>query len=267
MPHLPIEEWIALLRTFYNEYGYLLVFFSSLAENTFLLGLVLPGGSLVLLGAFYARLGTLNLGLVILFATLGTIGGYHVDYLLGRFVLARPLARLGHTSFGRRLRLRAYLRLSSMRLHKYGGAAILISHLTGHIRSFVAISAGMIRLPYRTFLTFEIIASALWNTLYALLGYFVATQIDQLTTLIQRVGWLLFGIVVVCYLAWYFLGKRYSKRIWQASYRYTHRKRRAEESSANQEHKQEFSLLPQGAKEARASGEGDSPGDVSQTHR
>src|SRR6059036_1518594 len=89
MPTLPFHELIKLFGEFYDQYGYLVVFLGTLGENTAFLGFLLPGNSLALLGAVYARLGTLNLEWVILLATLGTISGYHIDYLLGRFVLAR----------------------------------------------------------------------------------------------------------------------------------------------------------------------------------
>ncbi|WP_040447567.1 hypothetical protein [Ktedonobacter racemifer] len=92
-----VIEW---LKLYYDQYGYLIVFLSTLSENTALLGLVLPGNSLALLGAFYARIGTLNLGLVIFFATMGTIADYHVDYLLGRFALKGPCIVLGIAPWG-----------------------------------------------------------------------------------------------------------------------------------------------------------------------
>src|SRR5579875_1827901 len=89
MPAFSLNEWIRILGEFYSHYGYLTVFLGTLGENTAFLGLLLPGNSLALLGAMYARLGTLQLGWVILLATLGTVCGYHIDYLFGRFVLAR----------------------------------------------------------------------------------------------------------------------------------------------------------------------------------
>ena len=67
-------EWLGSL---YNQYGYLIVFLGALGENTAFLGLILPGGTLALLGAFYARAGTLNIGWVIFFAWIGTVLGYH----------------------------------------------------------------------------------------------------------------------------------------------------------------------------------------------
>src|SRR2546426_1161592 len=118
MQALPLNEWIELLGEFYNQYGYLTVFLGTLGENTALLGLLLPGNSLALLGAMYARLGTLNLGLVIFLATLGTVLGYHL-----------------------------------------------------------------------------------------------ATEIDRLQMLIERVGWVLFGVLVLLFLAWRFFGQRIRLRL------------------------------------------------------
>lgn len=214
MPHL--REWIDLLAGFYDHYGYGLVFLGSLGENTALLGLVLPGGTLALLGAFYARLGTLSLGWVIFFAWVGTVLGYHIDYLLGRFVLAHVAARWSASRLGRRLRLAGRIRLARTLLAKHGGKAILISHLIGHLRSFVALSAGLTRMRYSTFLAFELAGALVWNTLYCLLGYFAGTQIDHLQLLFERFGWVALGILAILFLAWRFLRQRMKQRLLQA---------------------------------------------------
>ena len=174
MPTIPIHEWIQALGAFYDRYGYLVVFLGTFGENTSLLGLLLPGNTLALLGAFYAREGTLSISLVILFATLGTIAGYHVDYLVGRFLLNRFSATWSASRLGRKLRLAARLRLTRRFLTKHGGKAILLSHAVGHMRSFVAVSAGMTMMPYPRFLVYEGIAATRWNILFCLAWYLIA---------------------------------------------------------------------------------------------
>jgi membrane protein DedA with SNARE-associated domain len=169
---LDIDQWIELLGTLYDRWGYLIVFLGSLLENTALLGLFLPGASLALLGAFYAQQGTLQLGWVIFFAWAGTVLGYHADYLLGRLLLTRLLGRWDDSWLGRRLRLAARVRLGGRFLTRHGGKAILLSHVVGHVRSFVALSAGATHMRYRRFLAFELVAALLWNTAFCLLGYF-----------------------------------------------------------------------------------------------
>ena len=215
MPTFSLHEWIELLSQFYHDYGYLTVFLGTMGENTALLGLLLTGNALALLGAVYARLGTLNLGWVICLAFLGTVVGYHLDYLLGRFVLARAATRWSTSRLGRRVRLAARLRLARLLIAKHGGKAILISHLAGQLRSFVALSAGTTGMNYRRFLGYELVAAAVWNTAFCLLGYLLAAEIDRLQMLIERVGWALLGVLVLMFLSWRFFGGRMKQRLRQ----------------------------------------------------
>lgn len=203
-----IEEWIALLEAWYGTYGYMLVFAGALAENTALLGLLLPGGTLAALGAFYARAGTLNLAWVIVFAWLGTVLGYHVDYLLGRYALDRLVVRWGHTPLGRRLRLAGRVRLARAFLAKHGGKAILLSHAAGHLRSFVALSAGTTSMPYMRFLTFELVAALLWNSAFCAIGYLVGTEFEHLLVLFERVGWIWLTVLGAGLVLWHVLRSR-----------------------------------------------------------
>lgn len=197
-----LEHLIDLLRNLYDQYGYLIVFLGALGENTALLGLALPGGTLALLGAFYARQGTLDLAWVIFFAWMGTVLGYHADYLLGRFALGKVMLRWGDSRLGRRMRLAGRLRLGRRLLAKYGGRAILLSHIVGHIRSFVALSAGATRMPYRRFLSFELVAALLWNTAFCLIGYIAGAEYDRILSIIERAGWIIAGVVVLAILVW-----------------------------------------------------------------
>jgi membrane protein DedA with SNARE-associated domain len=197
-----IAELIARLGSLYDQYGYLIVFLGTLGENTALVGLILPGNTLALLGAFYARAGTLNIGWVIFAAWLGTVLGYHVDYLIGRFLLGRYAPAWSASRLGRRFRLAARLRLGQRMLRKYGGRTIFISHVIGHLRSFVALSAGMTRMRYRRFLGYELIAALFWTGGYCLLGYLLGAQFQALQGMIEQWGLLLIPALVALYLGW-----------------------------------------------------------------
>ncbi len=152
---------------------------------------------------------------MIFFASIGTVLGYHIDYFFGRLVLARASSRWSASRIGRRMRLAGRLRLARILLAKHGGKAILISHLIGHLRSFVALSAGMSRMNYRRFLGYELVAAAVWNTAFCLLGYLLAGEIDRLHVLIERAGWVIVGVLVLLFIAWRFLRQRVRQRIRQ----------------------------------------------------
>jgi membrane protein DedA with SNARE-associated domain len=208
-----ITELVARLGGLYEQYGYLIVFLGALGENTAVVGLILPGGTLALLGAFYARAGTLNIGWVILVAWLGTVLGYHVDYLIGRFLLGRYAPAWSASRIGRRLRLAGRLRLGQRMLRKYGGRTIFVSHAIGQLRSFVALSAGMTRMRYRNFLGYELISALFWTGGYCLLGYFLGAQFDALQGAIEHWGIVLAGALVALYLGWRVVGPRIRQRL------------------------------------------------------
>lgn len=213
MPTPTIHEWTKFLSTFYDQYGYLVIFLGTLGENTAVLGFLLPGNALAILGAAYARLGTLNLGWVILIASLGTILGYHIDYFMGRFVLVRVANRWSASRFGRQIRLAGRMRLGRKVLAKHGGKAILVSHLIGHLRSFVALSAGMTQMRYLRFLGFEVIAATVWNTAFCLVGYFVATEIGRLYVILERSGLVIVGILLALFFMWRIFGQHTKQRL------------------------------------------------------
>jgi membrane protein DedA with SNARE-associated domain len=203
-----VKEWIALVGSWYDTYGYILVFVGALAENTALLGLFLPGGTLAALGAFYARVGTLNLVWVIVLAWLGTVLGYHVDYLLGRFALSRLLGHWGTTPLGRRLRLAGRVRLARAFLAKHGGKAILLSHTAGHLRSFVALSAGATHMAYARFLAFELVAALIWNSAFCAVGYLVGAELNRLLAIFERIGWISLVLLGAGLVLWYVARRR-----------------------------------------------------------
>ena len=207
-----ITNLIDALAPLYNQWGYLIVFLGVLGENTAVLGLVLPGGTLALLGAFYARQGTLALPLVVLFAWLGTTLGYSADYLLGRYALGRVMPLVTSSRLGRRLRLAGRLRQARRLLARHGGKAIMISHTFGHVRSFVALTAGMTHMRYRRFLAFELVAALLWNTGYCLLGYLAGAERERLQLFIERGGWIALAVLALAYLFWRFVLPRLRSR-------------------------------------------------------
>lgn len=192
-----VEDWIALVGSWYATFGYPLVFAGALGENTALLGLILPGGTLAALGAFYARAGTLNIAWVILLAWLGTIAGYHVDYLVGRYALSRGLERWGRSPLGQRLRLPGRMRLARGFLARHGGKAILLSHTVGHLRSFVALSAGATHMSYPRFLAFEAVAALIWSSLFCAVGYLIGAELGVFLAILERIGWSTFALIVV----------------------------------------------------------------------
>lgn len=195
MPDL--SHVVDLLRAAYGTWGYPLILVGALLENTALLGLILPGGSLVLLGAVYAHQGVLSLPLVLLLGWLGMVLGTSVDYALGRWGLG---SALGHTRLMRRLEPK--LAEAERFLDRHGAWALLLAHFIGHIRSFVAITAGASRLPYRRFLLYEGLAALAWNLIWVGAGYLVGENLGVLQRVTGGAGLVILALVVAGYVTY-----------------------------------------------------------------
>ena len=186
-----------MLLPFYGTYGYPIVWFAATLENTFIITWIVPGGTMVLLGGVYAQRGALDLPLVILAGWLGTFCGASIDYAIGRFgERTWPINRLLADK-----NVSVPLGRAGEMLARYGLWALMVSHFIGQVRSLVAVSAGLTRLPYWRFALYEAPAALAWATLYGLGGYFLADQIPLFEWILQRFGFVI-AILTVAFLAY-----------------------------------------------------------------
>ena len=77
-----------------------------------------------------------------------------------------------------------------------------MSYIVGHVRSFVALSAGATHMPYRRFLAFEMVAALLWNIGFSLLGYLAGAEYDRIMQIVERAGWIIAVVVIAGLLIW-----------------------------------------------------------------
>jgi membrane-associated protein len=197
LPRVPtLTEWIALLGGFYEGWGYPLVLVAAALENTLLVTFFFPGGTMVLLGGVYARLGTLYLPLVILVGWIGTFLGASFDYAVGRLGERGPFARVL-----RRRELQPPLARARALLDRYGFLALLGSHFVSQIRSLVAVAAGATGMPYWRFAMYEAPAALAWSTVYGIGGYLLADQLPLFEQIMSRFGWAV-ALAVGAFLAW-----------------------------------------------------------------
>src|SRR3954451_7938002 len=200
---LDLHHVVDALRAAYGTWGYPLVLVGALLENTALLGLILPGGSLVLLGAVYAQQGVLALPLVLVLGWLGMVLGTSLDYAVGRWALR---STLGHTRL--MARLEPKLGEAERFLERHGAWAFLLAHFIGHVRSFVALTAGTSRLPYRRFLRYEALAALAWNLVWVMAGYLVGAHLGLLQRLMSGAGLAVVLVVVAGYLAYRLVARK-----------------------------------------------------------
>lgn len=163
------------------------------AEAAFLLGMILPGETALLVGGFLAHEGVLDVRIMLVVAVVCAIAGDSVGYEFGRrFGPALRRSRLGRwVGEGRWETADAFLR-------RHGGKAVLIGRATALLRALVPSMAGMARVPYaRVFLPWNAVGGLLWGAGCVALGYAFAASLPTVEQYL-RIGPLpVVAIVVV----------------------------------------------------------------------
>ena len=190
-----------------GHWGYLVIFLVVALECQAVLGLAMPGESLVLVGGFFAEQGTFDLAVLVTVISLAAIIGDSLGYELGRH-----LGRAWLLKFGGRFGLRQeHLdRVDKFFLH-HGGKAVFSSHFLHLFRSLMPFAAGSRRVPYLKFLTFNAMGCIVWASLFAVLGYLAGKSWRIAAQWVGRAGEIV-GVVLLFVLVFGWLWRRLSRR-------------------------------------------------------
>ncbi len=163
------------VETIVRSGGLLLIGAIVFAESGLLIGFFLPGDTLLFTAGFFAAQGQLPLGWLILVVVLAAIIGDSVGYSIGR--------RTGHHIFRKEdgiLFRKAYIKDAEMFYEKHGGKTIILARFIPIIRTFAPLVAGVGKMPYRKFLTFNVIGAAVWGGGVVLLGHWLGSKIPNI---------------------------------------------------------------------------------------
>ncbi len=177
--------------------GYIGIVILMAIESSFL---PLPSEVVIPPAAYLASQGKMDLWLIIMAGTLGSILGATVNYLLSSW-LGRPVIyRLAASRFARFLLINPE---KVARAEKYfltsARSATFFGRLIPVIRHLISIPAGFSRMPYGQFVLFTALGSCLWVSILAALGYFVGENQALLASYYHELTWalLVFGLLII----------------------------------------------------------------------
>jgi membrane-associated protein len=136
------------------------------AETGLLVGIVVPGDSLLFTVGVVVGAGQSNIVLVIALLVLAAIIGDSTGYLLGWQTGPRIFSRQDSLFFKQE-----YVSRTQAFYEKYGGKTILFARFLPVVRSFAAYMAGVGRMPYLRFLPFSVCGGLGSVVLLTMLGY------------------------------------------------------------------------------------------------
>ena len=124
-----------------------------------------PSETSVILAGVLASTGDLVLLFVIAFAAAGAVLGDNISYWIGRTVGHRIVKRF----FAGERRKR--VDWAEKQVSERGGYLIVIGRFIPGGRTVITLACGLLEMPWRRFIAFDVAAGLLWATYAALLGY------------------------------------------------------------------------------------------------
>jgi membrane-associated protein len=163
---LHLDRHLAALIQDYGLWTYLILFLIIFCETGLVVTPILPGDSLLFAVGTFAASGALDLGVILLLLSAAAIAGDTVNYAIG----ARVGPRIFHQE-GVRFLNREYLDRTHRFYEQHGAKTIVIARFVPIIRTFAPFVAGLGRMSYARFITYNVAGGVGWIVCLVLGGY------------------------------------------------------------------------------------------------
>lgn len=175
-------------------------------ETSILLGLIVPGDTVVLVAATAVR-GPVEFVSLALAVVLGSLVGESIGFVLGRYFGPR----IRRSKLGQRIGEKNWVRAETY-LERRGGIAVAISRFLPVFHSLVPLVVGTSAMRYRVFIAWTVPACAIWAVTYISVGAFAAESYRQLEGQLRWAGLIFVGIILVALVLIFVLRKAIERR-------------------------------------------------------
>lgn len=155
--------------------GYLGLFSIVFAESGLLIGFFLPGDSLLFTAGFLASQGHLNIILLNTIVFVAAVLGDNVGYAFGNKVGPKLFKRDDSIFFHK-----DNLTKASLFFEKHGPKSLVLARFVPVVRTFVPILAGVGKMDYKVFVTYNIAGGLFWTVLLTVSGYFLGKIVPDI---------------------------------------------------------------------------------------
>ncbi|MAT38457.1 MAG: hypothetical protein CL946_02505 [Ectothiorhodospiraceae bacterium] len=186
-----MAEYFAFIEELVFEYPYLILFLALFLENSLMLGIVIPGITVLILTSSLIHSGDVNAAACLGTAFAGTILGDNINYLLGRYGISR-------IDFVRKV-----LDKNSdivERVHEEQTSLLIFFHFIVYMRTILPMTLGSSKFPFRRWIVYDVIGVSLFVSAFTLLGYIVgytSAMINDAVDISNYISYIFGGLFVV----------------------------------------------------------------------
>lgn len=178
------------------------------AEGALLIGLVLPGDTLLIPAGIWAshHHNQLNIWLLLPIVIIAAIVGYQVGYIIGERAGPKVFTRSGGILF------RAdYIPRTQDFIDRHGGKSLIVGRFVAVARTLIPVMAGVGRMSKRQYATYNVIGAVLWASLLILGSYWIGQRVSNVDKYILPV--VLIGLAATVFgEAWVVLRSKEARR-------------------------------------------------------
>ena len=163
---LHFDKYLPGIIATYGFWTYLILFIIIFCETGLVVTPYLPGDSMLFVAGALAGAGLLNIEVLIVSLIIAAVLGDSANYWIGHTTGMKVLD--WKFSFVKK----EHLDQTQEYFKKYGGFTIVIARFIPFIRTFAPFLAGVGKMSYRWFITYNITGAVLWVSAFTLTGFF-----------------------------------------------------------------------------------------------
>jgi membrane-associated protein len=162
-----LDKHLDVIIQNYGVWTYLLLFLIIFCETGLVVTPLLPGDSLLFAAGTFAALGSLKVEWLYILLSVAAIAGDTVNYWIGHYVGPKVFSKEDVRFLNKK-----YLDRTHEFYEKHGGKTIILARFIPIIRTFAPFVAGVGKMTYGHFISYNVIGGLAWIAIFLFGGYF-----------------------------------------------------------------------------------------------